>query len=290
MEIKRIEHLSKDECSFFLHNNPNGELAIEVQRRLNVILAAEEKERQREESERKTSIVLKNKWIDANQFLEKMKYRNLHGFRVFLLILSSLCLIIVFTTLFYTSSIHYIYSVSRSEQCSQTYGLENVLLNLQLIDTPRYSLEGDFPTWEKYEGGETLPIMILIGCFLLIMLLITNLHHSSLIGKIYYIGDGTNADIYRPIQNKQGRCGLCELGQTRLKKLLSFQYDLICPAKENSFVCCWNSKYGLYNAIAQKMVIPIEYDDIDSLEESVIKLVRNGEVFTYSYEGYRIIE
>ena len=71
MEIKRIENLNKNECREYLHNNSNSELAKEVQGRLNAILAAEEKARQREESERKASVALKNKWIDINQFLEE---------------------------------------------------------------------------------------------------------------------------------------------------------------------------------------------------------------------------
>lgn len=290
MEIKRVENLSKDECRDYLHGTPNGELAKEVQGRLNAILATEEKARQRKEAERKASVTLKNKWIDVNQFLEEWKYKNLHGFRIILLLLLSICIIVVVTTLFYTSSIHYIYSESWSEQCSKTYGLENVLLNLRLIDTPWYSFEGDFPTWDKYEGGETLPVVILIGCCLLIIFLIASLNHSSLVGKIYNIADGTKADKFRPIQNNKGKCGLCQLGRTSLIRLLPFQYDLICPAKENSFICCSDSKYGVYNAVLRKMVIPVKYDRIYSMEESIIKLEIKGEVHKFSYKGYRIIE
>lgn len=292
MEIKRIEHLSKDECREYLQNNPDGELVKEVQGRLNAILAAEEKARQRKEAERKASVTLKNKWIDVNQFLEKRKYKNLNGVRTILLILFSICLIAILTTLYYTNSTHYIHSESWSEQCSKTYGLENVLLNLRFLKMPWYWYDDEtvFPTWDNYREGDTFFAFLLIGGFLLVMFLITTLNHSSLIGKIYNIGDGTKTDKFRPVQNKQGRCGLCQLGRTRLKRLLPFQYDLICPAKENSFICCKESKYGVYNAATKKMVIPVEYDDIYLMGESIIKLVKNGEIHIFSYKGYRIIE
>jgi len=51
-----------------------------------------------------------------------------------------------------------------------------------------------------------------------------------------------------------------------------------------------NSKYGVYNAATKKMAIPVEYDDIYSMGESIIKLVKNGEIHNFSYKGYRIIE
>lgn len=292
MEIKRIEHLSKDECMEYMHNNPNGELAIEVQGRLNEILATEEKARQRKEAERKASVILKNKWIDINQFLEVRKYRNLNGVRMLLLLLFTVCLFFVFATLYYTNSMHYIYDRGRDIQCNNTYGLENFLLVLQFIRMPRYWYDSDtvFPTWDNYREGDSFFAFLLIGGFLLVMFLITTLNHSSLIGKIFNIGDGAKTDKYRPVQNKQGKCGLCQLERTRLKRLLPFQFDLICPAKDNSFICCKNSKYGVYNAATKKMAIPVEYDDIYSMGESIIKLVKNGEIHNFSYKGYRIIE
>ena len=116
------------------------------------------------------------------------------------------------------------------------------------------------------------------------------MYHSPLIGEIYNIEDGTKADKYRPVQNEKGKCGLYKLGRTRIKKLLPFEYDLVCPAKENSFICCKDSKYGLYNADTQKMMIPVSYDNIYSMGDSVIQLIKNGEVYTFSYKGYRIIE
>jgi len=238
MEIKRIEHLSKDECMEYMHNNPNGELAIEVQGRLNEILATEEKARQRKETERKASVILKNKWIDINQFFEVRKYRNLNGVRMLLLLLFTVCLFFVFATLYYTNSMHYIYDRGRDIQCKNTYGLENFLLVLQFIRM-RYWYDSDtvFPTWDNYREGDSFFAFLLIGGFLLVMFLITTLNHSPLIGKIFNIGDGAKTDKYRPVQNKQGKCGLCQLERTRLKRLLPFQFDLICPAKDNSFIC-----------------------------------------------------
>ena len=291
MEIKRLDHLSKDECRDFLHNNPNSELTKIVQGRLNDILAAEEQERQREESERKASIVLKNKWIDINQFLEETKYRNKRGLINVFASLFLICLSVILITLYFTNGTHQFYGYSDDIQCNNVYGLENILLNLKFIKTPYWYSSGmNFPTWNNYQLGNTFLVFFIYCGFFLFMFIITIFCHSSLIGIIYNIEDGTKSDIFRPIQNKEGKCGLCELGNVRLKKLLSFQYDLICPAKENSFVCCRDSKYGLYNAVTEKMVIPIEYDNIYSIGDSVIKLIKNGEVFAYSYKGYRIIE
>lgn len=292
MEIKRIEHLSKDECREYLQNNSDSELAKEVQVRLNTILAAEEKARQRKEAERKASVILKNKWIDINQFLDGRKYRNLQGLRVFFLILFSVCLFFVLVTLYYTNSTHCIYGKYLYVQCNYTYGLENILLNLRVLEMPWYWHDDEivFPDWDNYREGDTFFAFLLIGCAMLVLSLITTLYHSSIIGKIYNIGDGTKADKFRPVQNKQGRCGLCQVGRTRLKRLLPFQYDLICPAKENSFICCKESKYGVYNAASKKLVIPVIYDEVYSLGESIIKLVKNGEIHIFSYKGYRIID
>lgn len=292
MEIKRIEHLSKDECREYLQNNPDGELAKEVQVRLNTILAAEEKARQRKEAERKASVILKNKWIDINQFLEGRKYRDLQGLRVFFLILFSVCLFFVLVTLYYTNSTHCIYGKYLYVQCNYTYGLENILLNLRFLKMPWYWYDDEivFPDWDNYREGDTFFAFLLIGGGMLVLSLITTLYHSSIIGKIYNIGDGTKADKFRPVQNKQGRCGLCQLGHTRLKRLLPFQYDLICPTKENSFICCKDSKFGVYNATTKKMVIPIIYDEVYSMGESIISLKKDGSIYTFSYKGYRIID
>ena len=197
-------------------------------------------------------------------------------------------MILVVTTLYYTSTTHCIYSGWGDEQANHVYGFENILLVLHFI-RPSYWYSTDFPLWDNYEVSDTFFAILLISVFLLILFLITSLNHSSLIGKIYNIGDGTKADIFRPIQNNQGKCGLCQLGRIRLKRLLPFQYDLICPAKDNSFICCKDSKIGVYNATTKKMVIPVIYDEVYSLGESIIKLVKNGEIHIFSYKGYRII-
>ena len=252
MEIKRVENLSKDECREYLLSNPNGELAKEVHGRLNAILAAEEKARQRKEAERKASVILKNKWIDINQFLGEKKYKNLRTIRYIFLFIFFLYFGYWLKTIYYTYR--------------------------------------DFPSWSYvFDLMEPVKILYLLGIPLSLYFLLY-FFHSPLKGQIYNIEDGSMADKYRPIQNKKGKCGLCQLGRTRLKRLLPFQYDLICPAKENSFICCKESKYGVYNAATRKMVIPVIYDEVYSLGESIIKLVKNGEIHIFSYKGYRIIE
>ena len=292
MEIKRIENLNKNECREYLHNNSNSELAKEVQGRLNAILAAEEKARQREESERKASVALKNKWIDINQFLEETKYRNRRGLRNFLVFLFLICLSFVLITLYFTNSTHCIYSQYDYEQCNYVYGLENILLNLEFIRMPWFWSDSDtvFPTWDNYREGGTFCVFLVIDSILLVFYLIVFINNSPLVGKIYNIEDGTKADKYRPMQDMKGKSGLCELGFSRIKTLLPFQYDLVVPAKENSFICYRNSKYGLYNGDTKKIVIPLEYDEIYSIDDTVIKVVKNGEIYSFSYKGYRIIE
>lgn len=232
MEVKSIENLNMDECREYLQKNPNDEMASKVQNRLHEIFAAREKQQQKAErtkdAERKASINLKNKWIDINQLLENKKYRNLHGVRIFFVLIFFLCLFFVFSTLYYTNSTHLIYSASWREQCNNVYGLENILLNLEFISMRYwYDSQTNFPIWDSYRLGGTFGLLLLIGGFSLVLFLITTLNHSSLIGKIYNIEDGTQADKFRPIQNNQGKCGLCQLGWTRLTKLLPFQYDII---------------------------------------------------------------
>ena len=308
MEIKRIEKLNLDECKLYLQHNLNALIASEVQNRLNAILNEQynsnketasdvptrqnanfngdkmsfQNEKKAEVHKNKDSVTLKNKWIDINQFLEdNRRYKNLRVIRILLLSILSIFMFLLLAVTYYINTEHTKYDI----QLDHVYGLEYVLYFMGLIRGPYY-YHGDY---HYGDGGVSIFLMI-VSISLIFLYLVLAFFHSSLIGKIYNIEDGSKNELFRPIQNSQGKSGLCKLGKTRIKQLLPFQYDLVCPAKNDSFFCYRDSLYGLYNASCRKMVIPVEYNEIYSMDESSITLAKNGVLFTFSYKGYRIIK
>ena len=83
--------------------------------------------------------------------------------------------------------------------------------------------------------------------------------------------------------------GLCKVGRFKIKKVLHFDYSDMFMICDNSYICKKDGKYGIYNTEANKMLVPIQYDDIYAITDDSIELVMNSQVHRFTHKGYRIV-
>lgn len=155
---------------------------------------------------------------------------------------------------------------------------------------PHSFFDDDFsPHWGPYIDTGFVGVPIIICLASILFLLLSSLFHSPLIKKIYNIQDGDKSQKYRAIQNKQGKMGLCKIGRLKIKKVLPFDYNDIIMICDNSYICKKDGKYGIYNTETNKMLVPIQYDDIYAITDDSIELVMNNQVHRFTHKGYRIV-
>jgi hypothetical protein len=158
-----------------------------------------------------------------------------------------------------------------------------------MIDTPWQYPSDTFPRWDCYRVDDLFGVPIFIGLVSILFLLLSSLFHSPLIKKIYNIQDGDKSQKYRAIQNKQGKMGLCKVGRLKIKKVLPFDYNDIFMICDNSYICQKDGKYGIYNTETNRMLVPIQYDDIHAITDDSVELVMNNQVHRFTHKGYRIV-
>lgn len=108
---------------------------------------------------------------------------------------------------------------------------------------------------------------------------------SVLLSKIQDIENPIGEDGYLRIRNKEGKLGLCEFLSRRIVQRLPFSYTDISPLGQETFVCKTDEKCGLYHTGAKKMILPVEYDQIEYLDEETVLVTRNGHQERFSIKG-----
>lgn len=116
---------------------------------------------------------------------------------------------------------------------------------------------------------------------------------SSFKKSIYNIED-CESDVRR-VQNERGFWGLCLLLNGGIVRLLAFDFNWIGLCGEDAYVCVrgitGGKVYkGVYNTQKREMVIPVEYDEIEPLQNDFLKVVKDGVVSKYTTKGFRVME
>lgn len=293
MEIKNIDNFTIEDCETYLsanQNNVKGNFYNEVLDRYNQLIAARENKQNENISKLQKEIAelrSKTKWIDIDQFLENRKYFSLTGLRFFLYLIFIISFLLLIEIGYYTVLNHYIYSYEVDEQLMQTSGLENIFLNLQFIGIKSWE---SYPSLQSYRLGDAGFGVIVFFIGSLFLLLFTSLINSSIIKKIYNIQDGDKKNRFRAIENEKGKKGLCKAGHFKIKKIIPIEYDDIFATYENSYVCCKDGKYGVFNTDLKKMTIPVIYDSIYSIDPNSIVLIQNKVKYSFTNKGYRLVK
>ncbi len=117
---------------------------------------------------------------------------------------------------------------------------------------------------------------------------------SSFKKSIYNIED-CESDVRR-VQNERGFWGLCLLHNGGIVRLLAFGFNWISLCGEDAYVCVRGGnrregvKKGVYNTQKREMVIPVEYDEIEPLQNDFLEVVKDGVVSKYTTKGFRVME
>lgn len=291
MQVKSVDIFNLHECEEFLRKYPDDEQANAVRRRQKQLLDETFRLKKKEEESRKEKIqyyVKKMQWIDMAQFNEKKKYKSLSTFRRILMGTIYVSLLIIGLVLYYSNTQHYIYDVS----CQESYvtGIESFLLNLSLIRSPWYP-SGEFvPEMAVYSVDYNFFYIVIIAIVAIIALFSSNIWHSPLVKIIYNIQDGDKSLKYRAIQNKRGKMGLCKVGDVKIKKILSFDYDSIFAIDSHSYICKKHGKIGIFNTDLKKMTVPVIYDDIYSIQDDSVCLIKDSHMHRFTHKGFRIVK
>lgn len=294
MQIKSIDNFSLQDCKRFLQENPSSEMFDAVKFHQAQLLNQIAKEKRKNEQARKDAIksyVKKMQWMDFSQFLETKRYWNLTLIRFLFWIILFFSSTIIISTLYYINVSHLIYAEYSSDQASYVTGLENLLLNIGAIDTPYHW--GDvivYPYWDEYRADGTFFASVAFASISILILLILNFFHSPLKRRIYNIQHKELSRKYRAIQNEKGKFGVCKIDRFKLKKVLPFEYDQLVEINEGNYLCKKKDKIGIYNTELRKLTVPIIYDDVYAIEETSVQLVKNGNIYSFTNKGYRIVD
>lgn len=292
MQIKNVDNFNLQDCERFLNENPNSDFADSVRVQQRQLMDEIFRANKRDEEARIAQIIScrkKMSWIDIALFNEKKKFKTHSIFRCFTLGVLCVCVFTIGSVVYYCNTTHYIYEEFSHAQATHVTGLENVLLNVGMIQTPWYSGDDFSPHCDTYRDYGSLVVLLTICLASILFHLLSILFHSPLIKKIYNIQDGDKSQRYRAIQNKQGKMGLCKVGRFKIKKVLPFDYNDIFMICDNSYICQKDGKYGIYNTETNKMLVPIQYDDIYAITDDSIELVVNSQVHRFTHKGYRIV-
>ena len=293
MQIKNVENFNLQDCDSYLKNNPNGELAESVRLRQKQLIDQTNQVSREKDEERKRQVhcyEMKTQWIDIAEFNEKKKYKSLSFSRCILKPIVFICLLIVVAAVYFFNTKHYIYEEYSWDQASHVTGIENFLLNCEIIDTHYYWNDSFSPHWDTYTYDSGFWSISFIGIIVFFILLLTSIWHTPFVSKIYNIQDGDKSLKFRAIQNKKGKVGLCKVGRLKLNKILDFDYDALFMINDNSYVCKSKNKFGIYNTDVKKWTVPIIYDSIYAINNNTIDLKKDNQVYSFSHKGYRIVK
>ena len=210
------------------------------------------------------------KWIDVKQFLSKHDYYKDKSRTIIIVSVTLLFALFLFIASWHFSITEYEY----------TTDIERLLLNINLID------KGWNDTYDMTDQN----ILVVLVIWLLIIWLGGSLEsHSPSLKTIYNIEKIGHKE-FRLTQNREGKFGLHYCGKRRIVTLLPIIYDNIYYCGEGCYICVKGNKRGVYNADMKKMVIELEYDNIDMMQDGNLRTMRNGVVSKFTKEGYRVIE
>lgn len=157
-------------------------------------------------------------WIDMALFNEKKKYKTHSTFRCIIIGILCVCVFTVGSVIYYCNTTHYIYEEFSHAQATHVTGLENILLNVGIIQTPGYYGDDFSPYWDTYTNYGSVDVLFTICLASILFLLLSSLFHSPLIKKIYNIQNGNKSQKYRAIQNKQGKMGYAKLDGSKSRR------------------------------------------------------------------------
>lgn len=292
MKIKSVENFSLEECRDYLNTHPDGPERSAVEDKLDAILkqmryCEEQIERQRKlEQEHLSKDV---RWIDIKQFLSQHKYRKLSGAKLIVWIPLLIAVFILSASIYFSNTTHKIYANFYRDQVYYTTGIERLLLQMECIE-PSIYIEVEFPQYDSYcirdEAFATLCVIIPAIIFLIII----HFFSSPSLSNIYNIEQDEKTKSVRRTQNRVGKFGLHLCKKRRIIQLLPMKYNNIYYCGDNAYICVRGNKNGVYNVLAKKMVINIEYDSIEIAQNGTLIVSKNGELSKLTTDGYRIIE
>ena len=262
-----------------------------VENRLDAILhqkryCEEQKEKQRKlEQER---LIKDVKWIDIKQFLSNHKYRKLSGAKIIVWVPLLIAVFILSASIYFCNTTHKMYDDDSWDQANYTTGIESLLLQMDCIDPGWYNDE--YPRYDSYrirdDAFATLGVIVPAMLFLIIIHFLS----SPSLSNIYNIEQEEKTKSVRRTQNRVGKFGLHLCRKRRIIQLLPIEYDNIYYCGGNAYVCVRANKCGVYNVLAKKMVINIEYDSIEIAQNGALIVSKNGVLSKLTTDGYRIIE
>ena len=256
MKFKGIDDFTIEDCREFLRHNPEGEWASAVRNRMRVLQQEEgenrkkmEREQGEKRSEQSESMGEKIRWKDFKREVDEKQW-ILYGYRI---------------------------------RKKKPWGKAFICLLLAVVEFILCGL-----CVFLVEGGD---IMMVIGFFVVLIVgyiwVLLFLHVIFYPTKIYDI-ENSSSNVRR-IRNREGRIGLARLGEWGRLKLLPMVFDAISPCRANIYVCRKGGKYGAYNVERRKMVVPVEYDEIE-LREGVFEVIKDGVRERFTENGFRVVE
>ena len=293
MKVKSVENFSLEECQEYLNNHLDGPERSMVEERLNAILhqiryQEEQQEQQRKlEQERLTKDV---KWIDIKQFLSQHRYRNQSVAKTIVWIPLLIAVFILSASIYFGNTAHMVYSRYHYDQIVHTTGIERLLLEWGCITPPIIYYKSELPYYGPYRVQECVFIIIAVIVGAILFLIAIHFFNSPSLPNIYNIEHEEKTKSVRRTQNRAGKLGLHLCKKQRIVQLLPMEYDNIYYCGGNSYVCVSGNKSGVYNVLAKKMVINVEYGSIEIAENGALIVCKDGIHSKLTTDGYRIIE
>lgn len=292
MKIKSIENFSLEECREYLNMYPNGPERFTVEDRLNAILQQKKHCEEQKDIQKKLEQKYFEKdvsWIDIKQFLANHKYHNLSRIVTVVWILLVSAILLLALAFYYSNTDHTIF-VYGWKQAQYTSGIERLLLEIDFIDTRWHYTDAEYPRYETYDMDHLSPISLVVIIAAIFILIIINSFHSPSLPNIYNIEKEEKTKSIRRTQNRSGKFGLHLCKKLKIIQLLPMEYDNIYYCGGNAYVCVKGTKSGVYNVLAKKMVINIEYNTIELDRNGALLVSKNGVNSKLTTDGYRIIE
>lgn len=125
---------------------------------------------------------------------------------------------------------------------------------------------------------------------------------SSAMGQVRNIKAGAAVESkYMLVQHETGKIGLLKKTWVNFVKVRDFKYDSITRCTEDAYICKLGNKYGMYNTLLHKMVLPEEYDSIlyvgkdivdtvSTVEDDIVVAAKDGIFQRFTTKGYRVME
>ncbi len=219
-------------------------------------------------------------WIDFNQFLETKPYKRRSRFIYGFVALLMGILLYIMIRANYSLATHNYYEPALDK-------FETIMNDMNII-------------WiydSKYEHiatfDDTFFFILFLWGICVVYLVIIKYFDSPQIREIYNIERSGNSR-YLIVQDINNKYGICDCRPRRIIMALPMIYDIIHPCVglngDKAYICGKNNLFGVYNASMNKLVIPIEYDNIEMISDGILSASKKGESSQFTTKGYRIIK